>query len=175
MKRPVTLTTIALALTLAASGCGSSSGSHTTTSDAKPATTAAISQPATPATLEQGVRRAVNEDHALVTQALLTNRVPAHPEAAAGPALTYLRRSAAQRRAQNVRVQIVSEAFHLLAVQLDPSYTTATATVLNTQRVQPTYRGRAGRPSTSHEHVRIELRRVGNSERFVVWKVTLLR
>lgn len=175
MSHPVTLTTVALALTLAVSGCGSGSSNDITTNDAKPTTTTAAGQPATPATLEQAVRRVVDEDHALVTQALLTNSVPAHPEVAAGPALTYLRQSAAQRRAQDVRVRIVSETFHLLGVQLAPSYTTATATVLTTQHVQPTYRGRPGRPSTSDEHVRLELRRIGNSERFVVWRVTLLR
>lgn len=168
--RRSTLTLIACALL---AGCGASV--HPKIASTTTTTGGAATAPDPTAQLEQAVRRAVSEDHALVTQTLLTNRVPANPEGAAGPALTYLRRSAAQRRAQDVKVRILSEAFHLLAVQLDPSYTTATATVVNTQLVRPTYRGRPGRPSTSHEHVRLELHRVGNSERFVVWQVKLLR
>lgn len=162
-----------LVAVLVAGGCGGSA-THTTASHA-PTTTTSGGRPNMPAALERAVRRAVSEDHALLTHALLTNSVPAHAEGTGGPALADLRRSAAQRRAQHVTVRIISEDFRVLSVELDPSYTTATATVLNTQRVQPIYGGRPGARSTSREHVRLELRRIGDTERFVVWKVALLR
>lgn len=102
--------------------------------------------------------------------------MPANPPASGGPALANLRRSVAQRRRAGVRVRVLSERFHIVAVQLDPSYTTATATVLDNERVQLTYpNGRPrGKPSASHEHVHLELHRVDNTERFLVWKVELL-
>lgn len=125
--------------------------------------------------LEEAVRRAVRENHALLTQALLTNSLPVKPEGTAGPALADLRRSAAQRKAQRVRVRILTETFRVLALQVDPSYATATATIINTQRVQPTYNRRPGAPSTSREHVRLELHRINGTDRFVVWNVTVLR
>jgi hypothetical protein len=174
MRRPTLLSTIALAITLAACGCGSDAA-HTTASQPQSTTTDAASRQATPVVLEVAVRQAVKEDHALLTRALLTNRVPADPKGTAGPALAALRRSAVQRRAQKVRVRILSETFRVLAVQLDPSYTAATARVLNIQRIQANYDGRPSAPSTSREHVRLELHRIGETDRFVVWKVALLR
>lgn len=170
MRRAIPLTTAVVAL--AVSGCGGSGGTNTVAGHT-PTTTA--SRPNTPAALEQAVRRAVSENHALLTHALLTNSVPSHPEGTAGPALADLRRSAAQRRAQRMKVRIVSEDFRVLSIELDPSYATATASVLNIQRVQPSYGGRPGARSTSREHVRLELHRIDSTERFVVWKVALLR
>jgi len=176
MKHPIALTTIALALTLAASGCGSTSGSHTVTSDAKPTTTAASRQPATPAVLEGAVRRAIEEAHRLSVEALWTNRVPANPPASGGPALASLRQSVAQRRQAGVRVRTLSEHLRILSVNLDPSYTTATATVTDDERVQTTNTdGRPrGKTVTLDEHVHLDLRRVDDTERFKVWKVVLL-
>jgi hypothetical protein len=71
---------------------------------------------------------------------------------------------------------VLSEHFRIASVQLDPSYTTATAMVIDDERVQPSYRnGRAhGKATTLHEHVRLYLRRVDSAERFIVWKVVLL-
>jgi hypothetical protein len=174
MSRPITLTTLALALTLATSGCGSS-GSHATTRDEKTTTTAA-SRPATPTALEAAVRRAIEEAHRLSVEALWTNRVPASPPASGGPALASLRRSVAQRRKAGVRVRTLSERLRIVSVNLDPSYTTATAIVIDDERVQPTDPdGRArGKAVTLHEHVRLDLRRVDDTERFKVWKVVLL-
>jgi hypothetical protein len=169
MRRLAPHTTAVVVAALAVAGCGGST-THTTAASTQPTTTA--SQQATPTVLEQAVRRAVSENHALLTEALLTNHVPASPNGTAGPALADVRRSAAQRRAQGVRVRILSERLRVLSVQLDPSYATATATIINTQRVRPIYRGHAGRPSASSEHVQLELHRVGGSERFVVWNVT---
>lgn len=175
MRHPIPLTTIALALTLAAGGCGSDAP-HTTTNHPQSTTTDAASRQATPAVLEQAVRRAIIEEHKLSVEVLWTNRVPANPPASGGPALAHLRRSVAQRRKAGVRVRVLSEHFRILGVHLDPSYTTATATVLDNERVQPTDpNGRPrGRAVTLNEHVHLDLRRVGNTEHFKVWKVVLL-
>lgn len=162
---PLTAVVVALGA-LVAAGCGGSGG-HATASATRSTSTSSGGQ----ATLEQAVRRAVSQDHALLTQALTTNHVPPGAEGTAGPALAALRRSAAQRQAQGVSVRILSEKFSVTAIQLDPSYTTASVTVLNTQRVLPSYGHRQGSPSTSHEHVRLVLHRVGDADRFVVWQV----
>jgi hypothetical protein len=65
----------------------------------------------------------------------------------------------------------------ILSLRLDPSYVRATAIVLDRQRVQPSRRnGRPlGRAATLNERARYELRRLGESDRFVVWRVLLLR
>jgi|GEM_PF-2951778 len=166
MRRPLLI----LILYAPIVGCGS--GTHqAATSAATPSTT-----PNSTAQLEHAVRTAISEDHALSVQALWTNSVPANPPATAGPELAILRKSVAQRRAQRVRIRTVSEHFRVLAVELNPSYATATATVLDDQQVQPSYpNGRPrGKSVSLHEHVRLELHRLGTSERFVVWKVVLL-
>lgn len=173
MRRQVLLIPVTLAVIVAASGCGT--GTTSTAASHTPPPTTTTSRSGTPAALEEAVRSAVSENHALLTQALLTNSVPVKPEGTAGPALAAVRSSAAQRKAQGVGVRILSETFRVLAVKLDPTYTTATATILNTQRVQPTYGHRAGAPSTSREHVRLELHRITGTDRFVVWNVTVLR
>jgi hypothetical protein len=136
-----------------------------------------VTSPDATAQLEQAVQRAVAEDHRLSVEALWTNRVPANPPASGGPELAILRRSVAERRKAGVRVRTLSERFRIVGVRLDPSYTTATATVIDTERVQPTdLNGRPrGRPSATAEHVHLELRRLGASQRFLVWKVTLLK
>lgn len=169
-------TTLLLGLVLAAGGCGSSSGTRTTAG--RPTGTTSVSRPMTAAaSLEQAVRKAITEEHAMSGEVLWTNQLPAKPSAIGGPALAVLRQAVAQRRSAGVRVRVLSEHFRVLNVNLDPSYATATATVMEDQRVQPTdLRGRRqGGPSEAHERVRLELRRVGNDERFIVWKVTLLR
>lgn len=173
MTRPIPLTTLALALALAAGGCGAGA-THTTTGDAK--STTAASRPATPTVLEASVRQAVEQDHELLVAALQTNRVPANPQGTAGPALVNIRQSVAQRQKQGVTVRMLSDKFRVLSVQLDPSYTTATATVLDVQRVQPSYdHGHTrGKVSAFHDRARLELHRVGDTLRFVVWKVALL-
>jgi hypothetical protein len=176
MRNALATTGIVAALILLTSGCGGGS-TATTASNHGAATNTSVEQAETPAALEGAVRRAVNENHALLTHALLTNSVPSNPQGTAGPALADVRRSAAERKAQGTSVRILSENFRVLGVELDPSYTTATATILNLQKVQPLYgvHRRPGAPSPSREHVRLELHRIGNADRFVVWKVTLLR
>jgi hypothetical protein len=169
MRRPVWIVNLVLLCALGVAGCGS--GSTQADGTSKSATT---DQPAASVVLERAVRKAVNQNHKLLTRALLTNRVPANPEGTAGPALAVLRRSATERRAQKIKVRILSETFHVLSVRLDPSYTSATVGVRNVQRLRVSRGGKSSAPSTVHEHVRLTLHRVGNSYRFVVWKVALL-
>jgi hypothetical protein len=105
---------------------------------------------------------------------LWTNSVPAHPRATAGPALAVLRRSVAARARRGIRVRLLSEQFRVISIHLDPSYERATAVLYDRQRVRPYGRdGRPlGRPVTLKERVRLELRRVGSSTRFAVWKAS---
>lgn len=175
MRHALALTGTIAALMFTMSGCGS--GSSPTMRSSTAVTSTTVGRSGTPAALEGAVQRAVSENHALLTRALLTNSVPSHPEGTAGPALADVRRSAEERKAQGVRVRILSETFRVLGIELDPSYATATATILNVQKVQPLYgaRHRPGAPSAAREHVRLELRRLANDDRFVVWKVTVLR
>jgi len=172
MRPAIPLTTVVV--TFAIGGCGGGGATHTVASHTP---TMTASQPSTPAALEQAVRRAVEKEHSMSVEVLWTNRVPANPPAIGGPALAILRRSVAQRRRAGVRVRVLSERFRIVSVQLDPSYAAATAVVLENQRVQPTDPNgrRRGGPSAASERVRLQLRRAGNSERFIVWKVTLLR
>lgn len=171
MTTRVFLAAIALCA-LIAGGCGDDGKPQSSTGTA---TTTARSDSA--AELKEAVRRAIEIDHRLSGQVLWTNRVPAHPPATAGPSLTNLRRSAAERRKQHIRVRVVKDTFRILSIDLDPSYARATARVLNTSRVIP-HRGNGrvrGKPVQLHEHVRLELRRVADSSHFVVWEVTLLK
>ena len=154
-------------------GCGGGDDSTTSRSSTTADTTAASS----PAVLERAVRGAIEEDHRMSVSVLWTNRVPRRPTATAGPALAMLRRSAAQRRREHIRVRVVSERFRILSLRLDPSYTSAKATVLDVQRTQPSHAdGRPlGKPVRLSERARLVLHRVGSQPRFVVWKVTLAR
>jgi hypothetical protein len=177
MRRLAPHTTAVLVAALAVAGCGGSK-THTTAASTQPTTSSTTtSQQATPAALEQAARTAVLEDHHVLVRALVTNFVPETPPGTAGPALASLRKSVAERQQQKVRVRILSDSFRVLTVALDPSFTSATATILDTQRVLPTYPNGhpRGRPSAAHERARLELRRIGDTERFVVWKVTLLK
>jgi hypothetical protein len=63
------------------------------------------------------------------------------------------------------------------SVTLEPSYVRATAIVVDRQRVRPSRpSGRPiGRAVVLNERARYELRRVGQSDRFVVWRVVLLK
>ena len=72
---------------------------------------------------------------------------------------------------------MLSERREVISLQLDPSYTKATAILVDRQRVQPsTIDGRAlGKAVELNERGRYELRRVGRTDRFVVWRVVQLR
>jgi hypothetical protein len=169
----VSVSAVLVSLGVVASGCGSSGHKTAATTTATTNTNASNTQ----ATLIAAVRAAVSEDHRMSVRVLWTNAVPAHPRATAGPALAVLRRSVAGRARRGIRVRLVSERFRVISIRLDPSYARATAVVYDPQRVRPY--GRDGRPLgravTLNERARLELRRLGSSTRFVVWKVTAIK
>ena len=78
---------------------------------------------------------------------------------------------------RGIRVRLIADQFQILSVRLDPSFTRATAIARGLQRVRP-YNAQGvalGRTVVVDEHARIELRRVGKTDRFVVWNVVPLR
>ena len=90
----------------------------------------------------------------------------------------FFKRSNGGYRSLGQIFEIVSKSGNRLeisSIELDPSYTTATATVRSIQRVRP-YRGGkpSGRAVKLDERADVELRRLGASDRFVVWKVRVL-
>lgn len=172
MKRTLLLISAGCALLVGCGGAAHNSTTSTTPTTTRPAATT----PNVNTQLEAAVRRAISEEHSLSVEVLSTNRLPANPAAIGGPALAVLRHSVAERKKEGVRVRVLSERFRIAGIHLDPSYTNATAVVLEDQRVQPTYLNGKPRdkPSTAHERVRLELHRLGETERFLVWKVTLL-
>jgi hypothetical protein len=107
---------------------------------------------------------------------LWNNRVPAWAtRSTRGPALVTLRQSAADRRRRGIRVRTLVNTLEITSIKVDPSYTKATAVVRSVQRVRP-YRGGKpiGRAVKLDERANIELRRIGTSSRFVVWRVRVL-
>lgn len=155
-----------------AAGCGG--GNEGVTTQPPPTTTA----PETgEAALRQAVRTALDGNLRLSVFVLWNNRIPGWAERSTrGPALASLRAAAENRRKRGVRVRLVVNRREVRSIRLDPSYVRATTIVLDRQQVQPSRRnGRpVGRKVTLNERARYELRRVGQSERFVVWRVVLL-
>lgn len=130
------------------------------------------------AALERGVRSALTANRRLSVYVLWNNTIPAWAERSTrGPALASLRSAAQNRRNRGIRVRMLENRREILSLRLDPSYVRATAIVLDRQRVRPFRRnGRPlGRAAMLNERARYELRRLGQSDRFVVWSVVLLR
>jgi hypothetical protein len=130
------------------------------------------------AALERAVRSALTENRRLSVYVLWNNKIPPWAERSTrGPALASSRAAALNRQKQGVRVRMLENEREILSLRLDPSYVRATAIVLDRQRVQPSRRnGRPiGRATKVNERARYELRRVGRSDRFIVWRVVLLR
>jgi len=158
-----------------ATGCGGSK--HPSSTSRATATTASTSADAE-VVLRGAVRDALNANHRVAVQVLWRNVVPSGAmQSTRGPALTSLRTAAANRRRRGIRVRMLSDSYRIVSVRLDPSFATATATARGLQRVQPY--GRDGHPSghavSLDEKARIELHRLANTNRFVVWRVTLVR
>jgi Flp pilus assembly protein TadD len=126
------------------------------------------------ASLEAGVRRALKENDRLSGYVLWSNRIPGWAtRSTRGPALAALRRSAAERRQRGVRVRTVASELKISSIKLDPSYATATAVVRSVQRVRPYESGKpSGKAVKLDERARVELRRLGSSHRFIVWKLS---
>ncbi|HXH07744.1 MAG TPA: hypothetical protein VNI83_14265 [Vicinamibacterales bacterium] len=167
------LATLLLAL-LAATAAGCDGGNDKVATQPPQKTT----QPETgEAALRQAVRTALNENRRLSVYVLWNNRIPGWAERSTrGPALTSLRTAAQNRRSRGVRVRMLKSRREIRSIRLDPSYAQATAVVVDRQRVQPSRRnGRPiGRAVVLNERARYELRRVGRSDRFIVWRVVLL-
>jgi outer membrane murein-binding lipoprotein Lpp len=166
-------TTISAALVagLVLAGCGSTQ--HPTTTRTATSTTTTQTVASGSAMLRRAVVAAVDADHKTSNTALWTNAVPAKPVATAGPALTNLRRSVAGRRKQGIRIRMLHERFRVLNVRLDPSYTTASAELIDAEKVQPTHESGKplGKSLSTTERAELELHRVPGTNRFVVWKV----
>jgi hypothetical protein len=157
-------------LTAIAAGCN---GGNEKVATQPPATTTSET---TTATLESGVRQALRENDQLSGYVLWNNRVPAWAtRSTRGPALVTLRQSAADRRRRGIRVRTLVNALEIASIEVDPSYTEATAVVRSVQRVRPYRAGKPiGRAVKLDERANIELRRIGTSSRFVVWRVRVL-
>jgi hypothetical protein len=130
------------------------------------------------AALERAARSALTANRSLSVYVLWNNRIPRWAERSTrGPALASLRAAAQNRRSRGIRVRMLENRREILSLRLDPSYARATAIVRDRQRVQPSRRnGRPlGRATMLNERARYELRRLGQSDRFVVWRVVLLQ
>lgn len=164
-----TTAAIVACLLVTAAGCGSSNAQQSIAMQST--TTASVIA----VSLRAGVRAAVIAHHRLSARVLWTNLVPAHPTVIGGPALKNLRDAARTRRKRRIRVKLLSETFRIVAIRLDPSYTTATATITDRQRVRPYgYDGKPlGKSVTLNEDAKVVLHRRGATRHFLVWKVTL--
>jgi len=171
MKRALITAPLVAALAITAAGCGGSKASAPPASTATSRTAAA--DPAL--ALKRAVRRALQQNSRLSLYTLWHNEIPAWAmQSTRGPALAELRTSATQRRRQGIRVRHVAGQLQILSIKLDPSYQRATAIVRANDRFRPYHGGRAlGRTIKQNERARVELRRVGQAARFVVWKVVL--
>lgn len=172
MNRLTASSVVALLATLVV-GCGGSNAPDRSAS-APPATTSTGAAESSVADLERQARAALDANAQLSLYVLWHNALPRSArESTQGPALTELRRSAATRRARGIRVRMVTPRFDVRSIQIDPSFTRATASVRYRDVVRPYRRGRAmGRAIHLDERTSIELRRVGEPSRFVVWKVS---
>jgi hypothetical protein len=175
MRRTVALACIMLVVALAVGGCGGAAqATHRTASG-----TTSTSTPPDPATrLEGAVRAALRENARASDFVLEHNAIPRWASlSTAGPALAGLRTAAAQRRRAGVHVRVLSSSVQVRSVSLEPSYSTARATVTERSRVVVIdLKGHSlGKPQRLIEPALIELRRHGNTTKFVVWKVTAVK
>jgi hypothetical protein len=162
-----------LAVALVAVGCGGG-GSHAALSTSTPATT--TDRMSEQVRLEAGVRAAVKQNFKLSLYVLWHNAIPAWASrSTGGPALAALRASAATRRGRGIRIRPIKTALRVRAISVDASYMTATAVADSRQRVRPY---ESGKPQPKlialHERARLTLRRVGSSDRFIVWKAVAI-
>lgn len=124
--------------------------------------------------LTAAVRETLRANHRLAKLVLWRNAVPASATSSTrGPALAALRSAAAGRRRRGIHVKVVYDGFRITSVALDPSFSRATAVIVDPQRVRPY--GADGKPLGKavalSEKSRFVLRRLGSSNRFVVWQV----
>jgi hypothetical protein len=170
MKTPIAA--IALLFTILAAGCGSTHHAATPTSTAS-TTTRTDPQ----ATLTRAVRTALEENFHLSLYVLWHNHIPTWAvRSTRGSALAGLRDSAAARRKRGIRIRPLKATLLVESIKLDPSYMHATVIAESRQCVRRYDTGRPpGRAVALNEKARFSLRRLGNSQRFIVWEVTLLQ
>jgi hypothetical protein len=174
--RTQVISAIVFAIVLAAfvvSGCGSGDAPDPNASTL-PAKTSTGTAESSVADLERQARTALDANAQLSGYVLWHNALPRSARySTQGPALTELRRSAATRRSRGIRVRMVTPRFEVRSIRIDPSFARATASVRYRDVVRPYRRGRAmGRAIHLDERTSIELRRVGEPSRFVVWTVS---
>lgn len=169
MKPPLAFLLAAAMLALAA-GCGGGGKPAATTLRATTTAQTSVTQ------LRNAVRQALKADDRLSGYVLWTNRVPAWAtRSTRGPALAALRKSAEDRRKRGIRVRTLVDTLKISSINLDPSYTKATAVVRSIQRVRPYHGAKpSGRAVKLDERAKVELHRIGASDRFVVWRVRVL-
>jgi hypothetical protein len=177
VKRAGLFALVVCAVVVAGCSSGSNHASSTTTSTSTSGPTTTAAQPDAEA-LAHSARAALDANHKLSVFVLWHNRIPAWAaRSTSGPALASLRSAAATRRSRGVRARLLSDRRRVVSLTLDPSYASATAVVVDRQRVQPS--GRNGKPLgravVLNERATYELRRIGSSRRFVVWRVVLSR
>jgi hypothetical protein len=170
--RPLLLLALVAALN---AGCGGASGKGAATTTSTHATT--TSAQASAATLKAAVRTAIHANVQLSTYVLWHNRIPSWAtRSTRGPALKALRSAAATRRKQGIQIKNLSGGYTITAITLASSYGTAIAVVRSHQRVAPYKSGRRlGRAIVGTDHARVQLHRVVNARRFVVWSVSPIR
>jgi hypothetical protein len=174
MNRPLTLTAT-LALTLLGA-CGTPTSTRAVGASLARAIQPARRNPSALVNPRGEVRAALIANHELAVTVLWTDRVPAGAwRSTRGPALAAMRASANDRLRADLRVRTLDDGYRIVSIRLDPSETSATAVALSNQKLVPSRPdGRPrGRPLELEERARIELRRIGSSSRFLVWRLTL--
>jgi hypothetical protein len=164
-RRLITLATCALL-----AGCGNGGGTTNKTTSTKTASTVKTSPTAS---LDQAAHTALEQNAKLSDYVLSHNVVPTWAsQSTGGPALAGMRSSAEQRRAGKVRVRVLTSAVEIRSVQLDPSYLSATASVVERSRVRVYQHGRpVGGVRALNEPAQVQLHRIGDKSAFVVWKL----
>lgn len=174
MIAAVRLLLLLVAVAAISAGCGGASGNVAgrSATDAK-----ASSAQTSEASLRAAVRGAIRANVQLSLYVLWHNQVPRWAtQSTRGPALKALRDAAATRRHQGIQIKNLSGHYTILSISLAPSYITATAVVRDTRRVAPFKGGhRLGKAIVGTDHSRVQLHRVGDAQRFVVWSVSPIR
>jgi hypothetical protein len=166
---------LVLAVAAINAGCGGASGNvaaPTTSKDAK-----STSAQSSAATLKAAVKTAIQANVQLSSYVLWHNSVPAWAtRSTRGPALNALRSAAATRRKQGIQIRNLSGGYTITSITLAPSYATATAVVRSHQRVAPYKSGhRLGKAISASDYARIQLQRLANTQRFIVWRVSTIQ
>lgn len=167
--RPALILSVVAAL---AAGCGGNGGSAAPRPSTADVTATSTSTRTSEAALNAAVRAAIRANVHLSTYVLWHNTIPSWAtQSTRGPALKALRASAATRRRQGIQIKNLSGHYTIISIALAPSYTSATAVITSHQRVAPYKAGhRLGKAIVGADHARLQLHRLGNTGRFVVWK-----